>query len=238
VKVDDIRKLPSADAALKDWRRAIERNGVHVFKDTFKQSEFSGFSLWHPEFPVILINNSTTKTRQIFSLMHELAHVLCDRNGISRFDDEGIENLPPADRAIERSCNALAAEILVPMKDLIAASRNVSPQNATDEQFGALAVRFHVSRSVILRRFVERGMVTVDFYLAKDREWAEQRRKGEPGGNYYATQGTYISEQFLREVVSRYARRQLTKAEAADLLGVKPRNFDRFEDLVLRGAAA
>jgi hypothetical protein len=81
-------------------------------------------------------------------------------------------------------------------------------------------------------------MVTVDFYLAKDREWAEQRRKGEPGGNYYATQGAYISEQFLREVVSRYARRQLTKAEAADLLGVKPRNFDRFEDLVLRGAAA
>ena len=88
-------------------------------------------------------------------------------------------------------------------------------------------------------KFVERGAVSMDFYLAKDREWAEQLRKaGGAGGSYYNTQGSYLSEQFLREVVSRYTRRLLTKTEAADLIGVKPRNFERFEDLVLRGTAA
>jgi Zn-dependent peptidase ImmA (M78 family)/transcriptional regulator with XRE-family HTH domain len=227
------------DSALKLWRRAVERCGIHVFKESFKQREYSGFCLWHSEFPVILINNSTTKTRQVFSLLHELTHVLCDRSGISRFDDRGINDLPQPDRAIERFCNALAGEILVPMADLAAFAGAFAPERASDEQFAALASRYRVSRSVILRRFVERGVATMDFYVAKDREWAEQRREpGGTGGSYYNTQGAYLSEQFLREVVSRYTRRLLTKAEASDLIGVKSRNFERFEDLVLRGAAA
>lgn len=239
LSLDDIRQQPDDYSALKLWRRAIERGGIHVFKESFKQREFSGFCLWHREFPVILINNSTTKTRQIFSLLHELAHVLCDRSGISRFDDRGIDDLPQSDRVIERFCNALAGEVLVPMADFATVADNFVPETASDEQFAALAARYHVSRSVILRRFVDRGAATADFYLAKDREWAEQRREsGRSGGSYYNTQGAYLSEQFLREVVSRYTRRLLTKGEAADLIGVKPRNFERFEDLVLRGTPA
>jgi Zn-dependent peptidase ImmA (M78 family) len=238
VGLEGIRNSPDDDAALKIWRRAVERGGVHVFKESFKQREFSGFCLWHPEFPVILINNSTTKTRQVFSLLHELAHVLCDRSAISRFDSRNIEELPAPDRAVERFCNALAGEILVPMADFVTAARDFVPTSATDEQFAALAERYHVSRSVILRRFVENGQATTEFYLAKDREWSAQRRDDEGGGNYYATQGAYLSEQFLREVVSRYSRRLLSKTEAAELIGVKPRNFERFEDLVLRGAPA
>jgi Zn-dependent peptidase ImmA (M78 family) len=238
VSLDNIRQLPDADAALKVWRRAIEHSGVHVFKNSFKQREFSGFCLWHTEFPVIFINNSATKTRQVFSLIHELAHVLCDRSGISRFDNQGIDRLPPSDRALERFCNALASEILVPTADLLVAAGDLAPSSATDEQFAALAARYHVSRSVVLRRFVERGQAPMALYLTKDRIWSEQRREDEGGGNYYATQGAYLSEQFLREVVSRYTRRLLTKTEAAELIGVKPRNFERFEDLVLRDAAA
>jgi len=239
VSLDDIARQGDDDSALKLWRRAIERGGIHVFKESFKQREFSGFCLWHPEFPVILINNSTTKTRQVFSLLHELAHVLCDRSGISRFDNRGIDELPQPDRAVERFCNALAGEILVPVADFAVVAGAFAPEKASDEQFAALAARYRVSRSVILRQFVERGAVTMDFYLAKDREWAGQLRKaGGAGGSYYNTQGSYLSEQFLREVVSRYTRRLLTKTEAADLIGVKPRNFERFEDLVLRGTAA
>ncbi len=239
VSIDDVRKQSSADDALKLWRRAIERGGIHVFKESFKQGEFSGFCLWHPEFPVILINNSTTKTRQVFSLLHELAHVLCDRSGISRFDNRGIDQLPPSDRIIERFCNALAGEILVPAADFATVTGNFDAGRATDEQFASLAARYHVSRSVVLRKFVDRGEVAMDFYLVKDREWSEQRREAEGGGGaYYATQSAYLSEQFLREVVSRYSRRLLSKAEASDLIGEKPRNFDGFEDLVLRAAAA
>jgi Zn-dependent peptidase ImmA (M78 family) len=238
VDFESIRQQPDTDRALKLWRRAIERSGVYVFKDTFKQSELSGFCLSHPEFPVVLINNSTTKTRQVFSLLHELAHILCERNGISRFDNRGIDALAPVDRGIEKFCNQLAGEILVPLSEFRIASNDFLPAQASDDDFAKLALRYHVSRSVILRRLVELGRATNELYLLKDKQWSAQRKSTDSGGNYYATQGAYLSEQFLREVVSRYSRRLLTKNEAADLIGVKPRNFEQFEELAHKSAAA
>jgi Zn-dependent peptidase ImmA (M78 family)/transcriptional regulator with XRE-family HTH domain len=238
VSLDQVRAESDDDGALKLWRRAIEARGVFVFKDSFKQGEISGFCLRHDEFPIILINNSTTKTRQIFSLLHELAHLLFNRNGISRFDSVGIDELPPQDRAIERFCNSIAAEILVPSRDFTVAVRelNFDPRRASDEEFAILARRYHVSRSVILRRFLDQGRVTEAFYLEKDQEWADQRgRGGRPGGDYYNTQGAYLSERFLRDVVSGYTRRMITKSEVAEMIGVKPKNFEAFQDLVLRG---
>jgi Zn-dependent peptidase ImmA (M78 family) len=239
VSLDQVREATSDDDALKLWRRAIEARGVFVFKDSFKQGEISGFCLRHDEFPIILINNSTTKTRQTFSLLHELVHLLFNRSGISRFDNAGIDELPPQDRAIERFCNSVAAEILVPARDFAVAVRelNFDPSQASDEEFATLARRYHVSRSVVLRRFLDQGQVTEAFYLAKDREWANQRGRGGSGGDYYNTQGAYLSERFLRDVVSSYSRRVISKSEAAEMIGVKPKNFGAFQDLVLRGAA-
>jgi Zn-dependent peptidase ImmA (M78 family)/DNA-binding XRE family transcriptional regulator len=239
ISLDDVRAEPDDDSALKLWRRAIEKRGIFVFKDNFKQEAISGFCLRHDEFPVIIINNSTTKTRQIFSLMHELAHLLFDRSGISRFDNAGLDELPPQDRAIERFCNSIAAEILVPAADFTAAVREWGhdPTGASDEAFAALASRYHVSRSVILRLFLDQGRITQAFYLQKDQEWSAQHKKSGGGGDYYNTQGAYLSERFLHEVVSRYARRLITKSEAAELIGVKPKNFTGIQDLVLRGAA-
>jgi Zn-dependent peptidase ImmA (M78 family)/transcriptional regulator with XRE-family HTH domain len=239
ISLEAVRVEPGADSALKLWRRAIESKGIFVFKDSFKQREISGFCLAHPQFPIILVNNSTTKTRKIFSLIHELTHLLFDRNGISRFDDSGIDELPPHDRAVERFCNAMAAEVLVPTADFEIAVREWgdNPRTASDESFAALARRYHVSRSVVLRRFLYERRVSHEFYLHKDREWMKQAEKTSGGGDYYNTQSAYLSEQFLRDVVSRYESRLITKSEAADLIGVKPRNFATLEDIVLRGAA-
>lgn len=228
------------DDALKQWRRAIEARGIFVFKNTFKQREISGFYLNSPEFPTIMVNNSTTRKRQIFSLLHELAHVLFSRSGISTFDERRIEDLPPQDRNVERFCNAVAAEILVPLADFKAqtARLSIDPENAPDGIFENLAKRYHVSRAVLLRRFLDEKRVDVAFYNKKTREWDAQKSGEGSGGNYYATQKTYLSERFLSEVVNRRARRQLSRDEAADLIGIAPKNLAGLEDLVLRGAAA
>jgi Zn-dependent peptidase ImmA (M78 family) len=240
IPLEQIRLLADDDAALKLWRRAVEARGIFVFKDSFKQGDISGFCLRHDEFPVVVINNSTTKTRQIFSLLHELAHLLFNRNGISRFDDAGIDRLPPNDRRIERFCNSVAAEILIPADDFARGVRdwNRDPRQASDEDFAALARRYHVSRSAILRRFLDQGLVDPEFYAERDREWTAQfGRSGKSGGDYYNTQGAYLSERFLRDVVASYARRAISKSEAAEMIGVKPRNFAAFEDLVHRGSS-
>lgn len=241
ITLEQQKAWPSADYALKEWRRAIETCGVFVFKHSFKQRDISGFCLVDAELPLIMINNSTTKTRQIFSLLHELAHVLFKRSGISVFDDERLEALPPHDRAIEKFCNAVAAETLVPLQDFRVqiAQWQVEPKAATDAQFGELADRYNVSRAVILRRLLDENRVSRQFYQRKTAEWdAQQTEAGGSGGNYYATQGAYLSDTFVREVFSRYSKKLLSKGEAADLIGVAPKNLAKLGDQILKGVEA
>jgi Zn-dependent peptidase ImmA (M78 family) len=240
ISLDQQREWHDDDEALKRWRRAIEAHGVFVFKNSFKQRELSGFCLANPEFPVITINNSTTKTRQVFSLVHELAHVLFQRNAISSFDETRIEALPLRDRTIERFCNAVAAEILVPLADIRVQMRALSGEleQAGDDRFAALAKRYHVSRAVVLRRMLDDERVSSEFYRTKTAEWDAQREAAGSGGNYHATQNVYLSEKFAQEVFARYARRQISLDEAADYFDLAPKNVEKLQDLVLRGAAA
>jgi Zn-dependent peptidase ImmA (M78 family)/transcriptional regulator with XRE-family HTH domain len=227
------------EQALKAWRTSIESCGVFVFKAAFKQKDISGFCLIDETLPIVYLNNSTTKTRQTFSLLHELAHLLFSINGLSKFDTAYIDRLPNRQREIERFCNAIAADVLIPGHDFAEQIRQF-PQNAetvTDEQFSVLAARYGVSRETVLRRLLDRGRVGVVFYEHKAKFWAAQK-KAAAGGDWYRNQGAYISDRFAREVISRHYRNQLSVEQAADLLGIKPKNYAGFEERVLQGAEA
>jgi len=162
------------------------------------------------------------------------------RNGISAFDETRIEGLPLQDRTIERFCNAVAAEVLVPIADIREQIRGLSGnlENGGEDQFAALAKRYHVSRAVVLRRMLDDERVSSAFYRAKAAEWDAQKASGGSGGNYHATQNAYLSERFLQEVFARYARRQISRDEVADYIDIKPKNVEKLQDLVLRGSAA
>lgn len=229
----------SDEQALKAWRQAIEECGIFVFKDTFKQKDISGFCLIDENFPIILINNSTTKTRQIFSLMHELAHLLLDMNGISKFDSSYINQLSSTNRKIEQFCNAVAAEILIPEQDFREQIKRLpsNVEQATEEQFSDLAKRYGVSREAVLRRLLDKDYVSRSFYNEKSRIWTAQLKKTGSGGDWYRSQKTYISERFAGEVIGRHYRQQISLEQAAELLGLKPKNYAKFEETFLQGAS-
>lgn len=238
ISLDEQTKWRNDDTALKKWRLAIEAVGAFIFKDAFKQKEISGFCLVDNAFPVIYLNNSTTKTRQIFSLMHELCHLLLSVNGISKFDKSYINALSGHGKAIEQFCNAVSAEVLIPIADFNAQTAHiVNVDNMDDFEFEQLAIRYGVSREAILRRFLDQNRASQHFYEKKSEYWKNQQKRG-GGGNYYATQNTYLSERFAKEVVSRYYKRQLSVEQAADLLGIKPKNFAGLEQLIMQGGAA
>ena len=229
----------SDEQALKEWRGAIESCGIFVFKAAFKQKDISGFCLIDEHLPVVYLNNSTTKTRQIFSLLHELAHLLLSMNGLSKFDTSYIDQLPVKEKAIERFCNAVAAEVLIPGKDFTIQARQfpANAEKATEAQFSDLAGRYGVSREAILRRFLDLGRVGKAFYESKAKFWAAQKQQG-GGGNWYLNQGAYISDRFAKEVVSRHYRHQISLEQAADFLGIKPKNYAGFEERILKGTEA
>lgn len=225
----------SRETALKAWRNAIEDAGVFVFKHSFKEKGISGFCLLDDEFPVIYLNNSTTKTRQVFSLFHELAHLLFHVNGISKFDTTYIAHLPAPERRIEQFCNLLAAELLVPSADFDVQLREYD--HIDEGAVERLANRYSVSREVVFRRLLDKGLITQAQYEEKAAQWAAQAGEREgSGGNYYATQAAYLGESYLKLVFGRHYQGQLSLEQVADYLGVKTKSVAGLEEFALQGA--
>lgn len=227
------------ELALKRWREAVEALGIFVFKAPFKQKEISGFCLPEPDVPLIYLNNGTTKTRQIFSLLHELVHLLLQVSGISKFNHDYVARLPAAEQRIEVFCNQLAAELLMPSQDFAQRSGalGLNAEGALDSAIAALASRYGVSREAVLRRLLDQGRVGQAHYEAKAKLWASQK-KAAKGGDWYASQNAYLSDRFSREVVARHYRNQITVDQAAEYLGIRARNFAGLEQRILQGGAA
>lgn len=239
ISIEEQIRWKDEDRGLKKWRKAIEEKGVFIFKESFEQKDISGFCLVDEQFPIVYLNNSTTKTRQVFSLLHELAHLLLNVNGLSKFDQRYVEYLPNQEKQIERFCNAIAAEVLIPLSDFEIQSKLFSAniERATEQQFSELASRYGVSREAILRRFLEQGRITDVFYKQKADTWAAQQKKGS-GGDWYASKNAYLSDRFAKEVVSRHYKNQLSIEQASDFLGIKPKLFAGLEQRILQGVSA
>jgi Zn-dependent peptidase ImmA (M78 family) len=149
--------------ALENWREIIQERGIFVFKRAFKQEDVSGFCLLDDEFPMIYLNNSAAITRQIFTIFHELSHLMLNANGITKQDDRYIDSLVGHAREIEVFCNRFAAELLVPSSDFeFLLSIGLSNQTPVDYLVDDLADRYKVSREVILRKLLDRGMIDRD----------------------------------------------------------------------------
>ena len=65
ISLEDQLGWKTDEHALKRWREAVEAHGIFVFKAPFKQKDISGFCLLDADFPLIYLNNGTTKTRQM-----------------------------------------------------------------------------------------------------------------------------------------------------------------------------
>lgn len=239
ISLEDQLGWKTDELALKRWREAVEVHGIFVFKAPFKQKDISGFCLLDANFPLIYLNNGTTKTRQIFSLLHELAHLLLNVSGISKFENSYMSRLPVAERRIEQFCNKVAAEILIPSDDFgqQIAGLPSDAESMPDHLYANLASRYGVSREAILRRLLDLERVSQAFYEQKAKLWASQK-KATSGGDWYASQNTYLSDKFAREVIGRHYRNQISVEQASEFLGIKAKNFAGLEQRILQGAAA
>ena len=210
-----------SDTALKEWRKSIEASGVFVFKDAFKQDEISGFCLYDEEFPVIYVNNTMPQTRQIFTLFHELTHLLLRTSGIDKDNDAFLRHVHGDNKRIEVLCNRLAGEFLVPSVDF---AKRVSHAEIDDELVEQLAGKYKVSREVVLRKCLDRGLVDQRYYEERRQLWIEEakkRRRGSRGGDYYITKAAYLGDSYLELVFSKYYQKQFPVSQLAEYLDVK-----------------
>ena len=167
----------NAREALTNWRDHIEEVGIFIFKEAFQNDSIDGFCLVHDEFPVIYLNNSRQPVRQIFSLFHELAHLLLGENDITSGISQG-------DGEVEVFCNQFAAEFLVPSDDL---ENRLNFSVYDDDAIEELANHYKVSRPVILLNLINKGIFTQKNYWEKINQWTEEhehRTKSSAGSTF------------------------------------------------------
>ncbi len=236
ITIDAQASWKTAAEALKNWRYSVEEVGIYVFKEAFQDDSIDGFCLVHDEFPVIYLNNSRPPVRQIFSLFHELAHLLLGESDVTRGISQGGSG------EIEAFCNQFAAEFLVPSDNLkTRLNFSVYDDNAIKE----LANYYKVSRPVILLKLVGKGMFTQDNYLKKIDQWDdeyEHHLKGKADsntasdGSYYNTLTTYLGHRFMELAFSKYRQGQCSIEQLAEHLNVKVKHLPKLEDCLLRKA--
>lgn len=231
----------SSGHALNMWIAAIEAHDIlvaHVSEVHLR--EMRGFSLSEASFPVIVLNGADTPNGRIFTLLHELVHILLHSGGVCDLAEPNDASSRDRIR-IEAFCNEVAAGVLLPRNRLIEEARQlgvVKPINWDDTQLSKLARRYRVSREAILRRFVTLGLATREYYFAKHyqylREYEEererQRRRQEGGPDYYKIKLRNLGRRYTKEVLHAYEREDITSADLASYLGIRAERAGRLAD--------
>lgn len=219
------QKWSSAEEALEQWRDVFASVGVFVFKDAFHADGFFGFCLYDDEFPVIYVNNTSSKTRQIFTLFHELGHLLFHTSGIDLANDQYIDRLAEPSYRLEVLCNKLAGEFLLPEFEF---DRVVAGRPHNRDTAALLAAQYNVSREMVYRKMLDRGWIGADEYAAAAATWASQVKQ-KSGGDYYYNQISYLGRRYIDLAFQRYYQRRFGREELSDYLNIKPKLLPTFE---------
>jgi Zn-dependent peptidase ImmA (M78 family)/transcriptional regulator with XRE-family HTH domain len=229
VSIQEQASWKNVDVALEAWRDVFaNRAGIYVFKDAFHAPNYFGFCLYDEEFPIIYVNNSSAKSRQIFTLFHELGHLLFHTSGIDIVDDTFLGHLGDTEQKIETICNGLAARILVP-NDVL--DEMLSGIEIGRDAAAKLANYFGISREVIYRKFLDRNLIDQEEYEAAAKEWTAQiKTKTSDAGNYYNSHRAYLGQRYIDLAFSKYYQQRFDRSQLAEYLNLKPKNLPTFAE--------
>ena len=186
--------------------------------------EFRGFAICDDIAPVVFINGKDAKAAQIFTLAHELIHIWIGESGIS--DLSLVQPARTNHRRAELFCNAVAAEVLVPQREL---TSRWDSQQSLDQSAAELAGFFRVSTVVVARRALDIGLIEWPAYIAYFQRQAEiwrQVKKG-PGGDPYRTIPIRNGRRFTEAVIQSAFQRTTLLRDAGSLLGISPSKIGR-----------
>ena len=182
-------------------------------------AEFRGFALCDPLAPLIFVNGKDTKAAQMFTLAHELAHLWLGTTALSNLRAAPGRGF----RKEEVWCNAVAAELLVPLDALRTDPRN---DETLPNALSRLGRTFKVSTLVILRRLLDAGWVTRERF---DAAWTQEHERlralaksgSAGGGDFHRTTIARVGRRFARALVASTLEGQTLYRDAFRMLGVK-----------------
>ena len=182
---------------LNKWKEVLnEKLGVLIFEtEGVLLEEMRALCIFHEKIPIILLNGKDSVNGRIFSLFHELTHLLLGESAICG-DDENTKE--------EIFCNAVAGEFLVPEHDL-----NISINGVTDllsyNSLKKLYNSYGVSEHVILRRLLDANKISRKDYISHINSYEESFSKSSgSGGNYLNNMIKYNGKAYYSVILDAY----------------------------------
>ncbi len=233
----DYRAAQNQDEAFDLLREAAEELGVFVIllgnlgshHTNIGLEAFRGFSLADPVAPFVVINDQDSRAAWSFTLIHELTHIWLGQTGVSGGDPN---------QGIERFCNDVAAEFLLPAAEL----RQLSIPDPTDLEDSAnriseFAHDRKISRSMVAYNLHRRGRISFPVWRGLHEHFRErwfeeverrrvQTRERSGGPNFYVVRRHRIGSALLGITARLLAGGALTTYKAGQVLGVKPKQVD------------
>jgi Zn-dependent peptidase ImmA (M78 family) len=227
--LDVQRELGDAYAIFSDLRNRVEAQGVAVYVLRFRLQDCRGFSLGGAEIlPAIVVNSTEHEwSARNFTLIHEYAHLLLHRPGIS---DERSGN------RIERWCNAFAAEFLMPRSVIVQLFKDADAEPEYDI-LRLRAASLGVSQQSLALRLQELKLAPEGYFdsLKQHQERNKRPAAKKKGGSYVNTQLFSLGNTYSQSVVRAYRREHIGVVEASRLMQLAPIHFNRITTAFKQG---
>lgn len=227
--------IKGAGDAIRHVRLKAEAIGVMVMANgvvgnnthrALNVKEFRGFALSDAYAPLVFINGKDAKSAQLFTLVHELAHIWFGRDGLSNPNEANAES----DDEIETLCNRIAAEVLVPTAEVLGLWESI---HGHDDPVGVIASRFKVSVPVAARRALELRLLSrSEFFsvLEAHRQKMAQvpLKAADGGGSFWSNQGVRIGDRFGAAIVRAAKEGRLLYRDAYRLTDLHGETFNQY----------
>ena len=229
----------SAKVVFEIFREKFYELGIYVFKDAFKDNSVSGLCLNDDQYPIIIINNSMSFARQIFTLFHELYHLISNTSGAEIIRDDFYVYLNEQQTNSEKACDVFANAFLVPLSDF---EEELKKQPLDENRITDLAILYSVSKEAIMYKLLSLKKIThSDYDRLKETFYGDAirnltKKSGEKGGgNHYLTKLSYLGHRYAGDVFKEYFSGRISSTRASEMLNSKIDHLPKLESTFYRG---
>ncbi|MFN8591151.1 MAG: XRE family transcriptional regulator [Thermomicrobiales bacterium] len=225
---------------LNTWIGQVEARGILVTQmSDVSIEEARGFSIGRYPLPVIAINGAEPPRAKLFTLLHEVTHILLHRGAMCDLEDAPTPLVEPEGRRLEWYCNSVAAAVLMPKNVVLEAVTNREEGYWSNDDLRALAGRFGVSAEAMLVRLVTLNLAPREEYRARRpvflEQYRAQRRENAGYLTYSNEQIRNMSRRYIAVVWRAYERGEVSEPDLSTYLNTKPQNIP---ELVARAGVA
>jgi Zn-dependent peptidase ImmA (M78 family)/transcriptional regulator with XRE-family HTH domain len=207
------------------WRSVLFDHGVVVRICRMPIDDARAFCLFGNGLAGIGLSSEDREHGRIFSLFHEVCHLGLRQPGVSG----KVSNNASSNQELEQYCDRFAAAFLLPASnpDVIRSLEDFR-SSMTLETARAIANKFKVSKYVVARRALDLVQIDKAIYWKMIENWltqdalhsGKQETDRIGGGNYHATQISYVGERFIQLVIRALQSNYLTPVEVRRIVGL------------------